>query len=738
MKSKNNNIVRFASAGITAIVSLSMIFAAACSSGDGGDETTESPIKSVTTIGYVDTDAAKIKAIAVEYDEELTADADISADTYSITIYDPKSYLYIGDGKVGDITDVYVNDEAAVSDVGAASGNYVIIELFTDYLYSDEQSFTITLQAKVTQVKDITLADGGVIKAGNTYTSNTVNNQMTADSFILPELDGWEFYTDDAGLYGKTGDAFVQENCFNQQDGLYYDEHLSYALYLPDNYEEAGGKNGNWAMVTLENPAATVGTHPLVSVLQTRSPSVYASDWAQELVRDQHGVDGLIVVVPVVTERVNDNGGTPAEYEALVHLWDTIIADYGVNPDFVYGSGQSVGGMVLVETQRNRDNFFAGILLYEDQWAQNYYMDTLFVRDMANNAKTAATATRHYPRTDDYITWNYYLDTDGNEVTADHDPYNMYYLVSDDNIMVLRVDSNNLSIDTWNEMNYLYTDTVGASINRLEVDATTELSEQNGVLKDFLNPQTENQLNINAVTLVGGASGYACRTLDYTYEWLLTQTRESEIKREKLDINKPFVLADEQNNSDERKLYFTDVDGNALYFLTAAQGSGTQFYNTSWLNLSHVADAAPGWLPDGMSWEKGVSGAQIVSVKQISSTAVAIEYSEDMENLYVNLYGDEIIGLDGNVREDIKVEVDPFAFFTADDTRITCTIKNVYVNSLPETREGAERGEGSGVYVIVEFEAALGETPAYIIQSTTLHTDWLIASALPWKYYFDA
>lgn len=62
---------------------------------------------------------------------------------------------------------------------------------------------------------------------------------------------------------------------------------------------------------------------------------MYASDWAQELVKKQHAVDGMIVVVPVITARVNGNGGTPAEYEEIVHLLDHIIEVYSVDTNYI-------------------------------------------------------------------------------------------------------------------------------------------------------------------------------------------------------------------------------------------------------------------------------------------------------------------------------------------------------------------------------------------------------------------
>ena len=369
-------------------------------------DSAEQHIVKVTAIGFIDLDGAKLKAVALEYDQDMTG-ADVTPDAYALTLYQPESFDYMGDGSIGDILRVYVNDEPAVSEAGGTgTGRYVILEVFTDYVAASTIAYNHGMAVKVDQVRDLN-TDAGVV------------------------------------------------------------------------------------------PAAAASTHPLEAVLATRSPAVYASEWAQNLVKEAHGLDGLIVLVPVITERVDDNGGTPAEYEDIVHLWDEIIERYHVDPDHVYGTGQSVGGMILLETNRNRDNFFAGLLLYEDQWAQNYYIDTIFARDMVLYESTAASAPMHYPRTDAYITWNYSLDTEGNPLYEGHDPLNYYYLVSDDNIMITNTEDNNLSNDTWHEMSCLYDDLVGTTFTQFIVDATDDLEAQDAALEAYL--ATERPLGINCI-----------------------------------------------------------------------------------------------------------------------------------------------------------------------------------------------------------------------------------------------
>lgn len=715
---------RFLSVALAACLTLGVAAAAGCSGGDDVPEA-ESAIVEVTALGFMDYDGAKLQGIAVEYDRDLTG-ANVAADTYTLDILVDIACDEVGSGNIGDVTAVYVNDKAEVSENGGTgSGKYVVIELFCDYLATSTLNYKKTMSVRVKQSKDITLGDGTVIPAYNKYVSNTLANSNNCYNFYIPEIEGFQYYTNLASDYGADGAAFHAENCFNTQDGTYSDVDLAYALYLPEDYNE----NGSYAMVTLQNPAAAAGTHPMESVLAYRSASMYASDWAQSLVKEQHGVDGLIVVVPVVTARVNDNGGTPAEYEAVVRLWDYVIETYHVDTDYIYGSGQSVGGMIVLETNRIRDNFFAGILLYDNQWAQNYYIDTIFSRGMVKDSAIAASAEMHYPRVDENLIWDYSLDTKGNKVYDGHDPYNYYYLVSDDNITVMNLESNNLSNDSWREMKYLYNDLVGADITRTVIDASQAIDTQNEQLDAWLSrTDGDDMKNINWISFTSGDCG---RRLDASYEWLLSQTRQSEIAREKLDLNKPFVLADEQDQSEDRLVNFTDGEGNAIYYLTGKAGAGTQGYNSSWLNTYTIADAAPGWLPEGMSWQNGVTIGHILSVEAIGDSAVAVEYDADMTGLFVNLKGDRVYNyLTDEYREDDFIVLDPFEFYDADGNKIECTVTTVYVNDAAQTVAGAERLSGSGCYLILELDASIDwSNVSKVIQRLTVRTDDLFAEA---------
>ena len=682
-------------------------------------------ITGLKAIGFVDADGAKVKAIEVEYNMDMTG-VDVSADTYTVSVNSGKISENKGEGQIGDITNVTVD------------GNKVIIEVYTDYLLGSEQSFTTAMCVGVTQVADIKVGDV-TVKANDKMVSNytetekynswkgtwTTEKKVVDGTYTIEGLEGFKYYTNNTKYGTPDGPAYHVDNCFDEKDGLYKSHDVGYALYVPENYDP----NGRYAMVVIDNPAVNdENTHPIESVLTTRSPALLASEYGQNLVKENHGLDGLIVVVPVVAARVDDNACTPSQYEALLALWDHIQDEYAIDENHVYGIGQSVGGMVLMETNRNRDNYFAGILMYENQWAQNYYKDTLFARDQVSKEATAATAPMHYPRADAEITWDFYYDTEGNKVYEDHDPYNLYYLVSDDNIMVMNRDANNLSNNTWNELSHLYQDTVGAAIEQLIVPEGT-VAEQEAVIEAYLAEGNKDGLGLYWVTFENGSNGYSARRVLSGYEWLLAQSRENAMAREKLDLNKPFELADEQIQTEDRATAFLDTEGNTIYLKTAKEGSGTQFYNTSWLNLSEVADAEPGWLPEGMSWETGVKAAEIVSVTALDG-AVAIEYNVEMKDAVINLKGDDIIGLDGNVREDIKIVLDAYKFCDAEGNEVECTIKNLYINSSAAVVEGTERDSGEGNFVIVEIETESDAVITGVKQVTTVRTNEAICTAV--------
>jgi predicted peptidase len=722
---------------------LAGVMLSGCSS-DGTKVAADDAIVGIQAIGYMAADGAKLSAIAVEYNVDLQG-ATLKADDYKLDVWTTTwntNSLNYGSGNIGDVTKIYVNDQPSISTTGGSGkGKYVIIEVYTDYQYSSEQNFLRSLSAGVTQTATLYTATHTI--APNTapvlnYTAGQTGNDRTAmtGKYTIRGIEGFKYYTSTPGVYGAAGPSFTAENSFSEETGLYQTVDLDYALYVPSDYDPAK----NYALVTVNHPAFATGTHPFQAVMASRGASVFASDWAQNIVKTKHGLAGLIVVVPVYTQRVGDNTGTTAHYSALVKLWDQLQKTYSISADHIYGAGQSVGGMMVLQTNVKRDNYFAGILMYDNQWGQNYYKDQVFARGMTDPTyvETTANTPRYYPATDD-LTWAYHWSSNGAKVYAGHDSNNYYYLTSDDNILIMNSSTNFLSNNVWIEQNYLYKDLADFEIPRLWImDWRAALADQELALKSFLaQPSSYNgqSMGIRWVTFNGGSNTTTpiwSRRLNAGYEWLLSQTRSAEMARTKLDLNKPFELAPQQY-ARVMPNFVDPKTGGPVSYLTGKAGAGTQFYNTSWLRLGTnvSADAVPGWLPAGMSHP--VAAASIKSVTPLAAggklTALAIEYSVDMTNAVIRMKGDAVLDSKGNPRTDDVVKMDTYDFYDASGAKIVGAITNIYINSSPAATPGAARASGTGRYVIVEIDTTSTASSVRVIQRATVRTSSAIASA---------
>lgn len=709
-------------------------------------------IVSVEAIGRMYNGGAQLTTIQVEYNVDVSA-ANFTAGDFELDVYTNANWtngLNYGGGQPGDIVNVGV------------SGKHVIISLYTDYFYSSEVSLSNAMSVGVKQVNPV--AAGSVtIPAGKTsitnYTASTsvnnrgdtvVNKTPLAGTYSIPNVDGFKYYTDkDSSRYGITADgpSFKAPVTFNEKNGAWAENvSVDYAVWLPENYSA----DGNWAMVIVDHPASSV--HPYEMVRTSRGPSYFITDEAQNIVKGAHGLDGLIVAVPVVNARVNDNGGTPAEYSALVQLWDYLIDEYNVNQDYVYGVGQSVGGMILVETNTARDNYFAGILMYDNQWGSNYTEDQVYERGMAGSDSTNASAVRGYPSTDPQIFWDYTYNTDGSKNYDEVDSNNYYWMISDDNIMITNSWGGNwISRNTWTEVQLLYHDLVGydMAFHKIE-DYTADLDEQNAEVWGWINEGNEyngQEMGLYWLTFEGGGNMITplwSRRLNAPYEWLLTCSRQQEIARPKLDLNKPFEEAEEQIRDESRlvnnfrlKSSAADEEGYQYYFVTGKAGAGTKYYNTGLYNMGSdaVADYAPGWLPAAVTERPTEdSASEIVGVTAINNggkLAVAVQFNAEMPDLTIYLKGENVIGYWNEIREDQQVIIAPFDFCAGDDP-IDCEITNVYLNNSAVVKEGAGLKSGSGAYLILETDAEWADGTAYsVAQRTTVMASNAIVAPSP-------
>lgn len=602
---------------------LLMTFLTALAAGSDSEAT---GIKEVTTIGFVDTDGAKLSTIVVKYNKDLT-DAVIGKDTYKIVNFalDNRGDATVKNGVPGEITDIRVEDDC------------VFIDVNTDYhqipsgMMSNLPAYDEAMYAGVTQIADITLADGTVIPASDievgNYTESEGGSSGNFDEGFVPGLGNIEGLDDvddgpdsdgpdgdgpdgdgpdgsskgsntskaanpgtyriliaeDFEFHGETNytsdtlEPFVASHCFNEQTGA-YDETvtLPYALYVPADYDS--GKE--YALVLQIHDAGSLSSDPMNAIVESQSATNFASDWAREIAREQ-GLDGVIVVAPAidhsmksVDDNYSANSTLPATWQLLDHLTET----YSISMDHIYGTGQSMGGMQVLAMAAQRDNYFAGIWANGCQWGSNFNLEAPYQqKGMGGGGTLVCTPTP----------------VDGTYVTSE-DYRNWYYMLSDDNVLITNCLGDNFATTTWTELMYLYKDLAGVEIPHQIFDPSEDTDTLNAKIAQFLSEDnTADKLGFYWTTFEGGshmATWVYSHDLHAHAQWLLSQTKSTADARAKLDLNKPFKLAETQEN---RPLPAAED----VSYVTGESGAGTLGYNTGWYdpNGNVTEEREPGW-----------------------------------------------------------------------------------------------------------------------------------------------
>jgi predicted peptidase len=552
-------------------------------------------IEAISTTGFVDVDGAKAQAIAVKYNVELKG-ATVDASTFEVWDYAQGKAVELG-ANPGAVTGVYIDDEPYDTDGKTGAGKYLVIKLNTDYQLAAVPTYKAAMAAGIKQLKPFTTAGGATVTASATELSNytvvsavnmqgatTYTNTAKPDTFSIAAIKNFKRFSNDAASvlgYTPDGAAFHATDCFDEIDGLLHTVDLPYALYVPADYDASK----KYMLVVHVEDAGALGTDPTITLTESKANVNYASAEVQQLAKDQ-GYAGLIVVAPQVAEALRstrDNYSMSAAVPATWQLLDYITAHYNIDADRIYASGQSMGGMQVVSMAAQRDNYFAAVWPIASQWGNNYKLEVPY-----SNA-------RYYQSTDATI-WT--KDAHGN--AADY--RNWYYMISDDNILIDNCIGDNFSTPIWGEAAVLYKDITKNAIdikgNRYTKfnPLTASLDAQNAAVRalvastDFANPD----FGIIWEAYDGGSHQvtwvYAHR-LFANYQWLLSRTRQSEMNRAKLDLNKPFVPAAVQLTDTTHQIF----SGQSAYYKTAAPGSGTVGYNTSFGSPNGALVRSPGW-----------------------------------------------------------------------------------------------------------------------------------------------
>ncbi|MBQ9009853.1 MAG: prolyl oligopeptidase family serine peptidase [Clostridia bacterium] len=588
-----------------------------------GTLSADDQIVGVKSYGFVDLEGAKVSAIIVEYAVPVDGTS-LEPDSFTITDYTILQEQSQGfeaaiemdydgiPGNEGQIEKVYVNNQPEPSaEGGTDSGLYVIIEVNTDYMLNGQNLvYTSSMIAGATQVKPIRTVDGKTIDVGTHEIGNYSESEQTGgmggqsnrsgtesdgqtqkrqgggrtgngmggaqgggtrtarsadrDKIILPEFgegSGWTLnYIGDG--------AFKATNCYSEYTGQYEDFELPYSIYVPSQ-EVLDSNIGKVSLVIHMEHAGSNDSDPMAAITSSRAAVRLASAEIQS-------ENPAIIVVPQVEESRRSTDDMVASSEVNTAAWElldellVIYADY-IDVNRIYGTGQSMGGMTVLNMASQRDNFFAGIAVVGAQWSNNYN------KDYQHNGSPART-----PENDP-------ISFSGSSVDPAHFA-NWYYMISDDNILVQTCAEDEMATGEWRYARD-YLENAGGTVSFAEWDPWLDVSEQNALGTALVDHESAAPgTGISWVLFTRGSHmstwKYGYR-LDFAFEWLFSQRRETENTRGKLEqLTGPWLGRDESG----ALLPGSGTEGmNSAQFTT---GGASEVYGENWTPES-VGNAIP-------------------------------------------------------------------------------------------------------------------------------------------------
>lgn len=511
------------------------------------DTSADEAILNVYSYGFVDLEGAKPSAIIVEYNQPIDSRS-VGMDTYQVTNYVIEQERQHGFAKTierdddsineneGCPTSVYANDSpSTATDGGKAWGKYVVIELNTAYMLQGQNlAYTTSMMAGVTQKQAIQGERETIRPSSRTLTNYTEKQQESPRGtrtvihtdercILLPQFDeahGWRRYPIGEG-------AFQAHHCYSEYTGRYEDFELPYSIYIPNEQALAAHK-GQIALVIHMEHAGGNDRDPMSAITSSKAAALLSG----EAIQSKHPA---IVVVPQVEESRRSTNDLVATSEVNTAVWamlDSLLVHYKgiIDENRIYGTGQSMGGMLLLNMSAQRDNFFAGLALVGAQWSNNY--DKPFQHNWA---------PARSPENDPVSFNGFGLDADNYQ--------NWYYMVSDDNILIHTCAGDPMATGEWQALVDYYA-VAGVAVAQAAWDPYMDLAAQNSLDRQLT--ARPNQTPGSGIYWASFTKGSHMSTWKYGYQleaplaWLFEQRRETAQQRGKIEqLKQPWLGRDE-------------------------------------------------------------------------------------------------------------------------------------------------------------------------------------------------
>ncbi|TGE34981.1 hypothetical protein E4K67_27755 [Desulfosporosinus fructosivorans] len=314
-------------------------------------------MKNVTAITEVFGDGQKVSAVAVEYDKDI--------DNSKLTTSD-----YSVDSKT--ITKVYANTEAAKASKGV-NGKYVIIELSTD-ISPDTRNGPGNGANGAGNGQNGNAAQGasqganppqggGGPSLGSAASDSSESKPLTVNvtqNGDIATTDG-QTYKADAGVMTNSKDINLVVEDFKQlvyTDPNYNNEKLMYNLYVPKNYDPSK----KYPLVLFMHDAGVVSNNPTNTLTQGLGAVIWATP-------SEQAKNECFVLAPQYTSVIADDSSTTTELmDITVDLVKELEKQYSIDPNRLYNTGQSMGGMTSIAMDIKYPDMFAASLLVACQW----------------------------------------------------------------------------------------------------------------------------------------------------------------------------------------------------------------------------------------------------------------------------------------------------------------------------------------------------------------------------------
>lgn len=274
-------------------------------------------VTDVCVLAKVYPEGQRVSAVILTYDVEIDSES-LCKDTYEV--------------EKRTVTELYTNSKPDTR--GRESGKYVIIKLSKEDKDAptlerrgermDARMFFKDVEIKIQQKKDIRGINGEICPAREECYIGYKIKQPLVDNFIYSEYQG-----------------------------------LKYNLFIPKNYDSSK----KYPLVLFIEDAGVLGQDTRIALAQ----GIGAVIWTKPEEQKRHECFVLAPQLPGPTI-TNDEFEASEELETIKKLLDTIVKNYSIDENRIYGTGQSMGCMATCELNIRYPDLFAACLLVGGQW----------------------------------------------------------------------------------------------------------------------------------------------------------------------------------------------------------------------------------------------------------------------------------------------------------------------------------------------------------------------------------